>query len=398
MDQPRAERQNRDNAGTAEEILPRRVLDAIETERKRLEAALKPGRQRKVLVVGGSGYIGVPLIAHLLAAGYAVRNLDLNVYQHAGASLGLLQNERYEYLYGDMGDAAARDRALDGISDVVLLAGLVGDPITKKFPEESHRINDVAVRAFIDDLDGRGLNKVVFVSTCSNYGVIPEGTTADEGWELNPLSLYAKSKVAAEKHLLSLQGRVDYNPTILRFATAFGIAPRMRFDLTVNEFTRDLYLGGELHLFDADTWRPYCHVRDFARLIDRVLRFPVETVAFEVFNAGGDRNNHTKRGIVDLIRERVPDARVTVGGASGDGRNYRVSFRKVATTLHFEPRYGVADGIDEIIEVLRMRLLDDVDQRSDFYGNRSLPGLRIAAGTNGSRLAAHPPSMREVLS
>jgi nucleoside-diphosphate-sugar epimerase len=338
------------------------------------------------------------LISHLLAAGHAVRNLDLNVYLHAGASLGLLQNAGYEYVHGDMGDAAARHRALEGISDVVVLGGLVGDPITKAFPEESHAINDVAVRAFIDDLDGRGLNKVVFVSTCSNYGIIPEGTTADEGWDLNPLSLYAKSKVAAEKHLLSLEGRVDYSPTILRFATAFGIAPRMRFDLTVNEFTRDLYLGGALDLFDADTWRPYCHVRDFARLIDRVLRFPIETVAFEVFNAGGDRNNHTKRGIVDLIRERVPDARVKVGGASGDGRNYCVSFRKVLTKLYFEPRYGVADGIDEIIEVLRMRLLDDVEQRRDFYGNRALPGLHKASGTNGSRLVARPAEMRSAAS
>ena len=154
-----------------------------------------------------------------------------------------------------------------------ILAGLVGDPITKKFPYEAHDINDIALRGCIDQLNGRGLNKVIFVSTCSNYGLIQDDVLADEDFELTPLSLYAKSKVGAEKHLLSLKGQTDYHPTILRFATAFGLAPRMRFDLTVNEFTREVAEGNELVVYDAHTWRPYCHVRDFARLIGRVLAF-----------------------------------------------------------------------------------------------------------------------------
>jgi nucleoside-diphosphate-sugar epimerase len=161
----------------------------------------------------------------------------------------------------------------------------------------------------------------------------------------------------------------------LRFATAFGLAPRMRFDLTVNEFTRELCVGRELEVYDAHTWRPYCHVLDFARLIDRVLRFPVEEVSFEVFNAGGDRNNHTKKQIVDMVCERVPGARVRIGGASSDSRNYRVDFAKVREKLFFEPRYDVADGIDEIVRAIGQRLLDDVEERRTFYGNYALPGL-----------------------
>src|SRR5690606_14975511 len=128
---------------------------------------------------------------------------------------------------------------------------------------------------------------------------------------------------------LSLRGKVDYSPTVLRFSTAFGLAPRMRFDLTVNEFTRELYLDRELLVFDAHTWRPYCHVGDFSRLIDHVLEAPRDDVAFEVFNAGSDENNHTKQSIVDLITDRLPDRKIAYKANSSDPRNYRVSFAKL---------------------------------------------------------------------
>ena len=272
--------------------------------------------------------------------------------------------------------AAPWNLALNGVTDVVMLAGLVGDPITKSFPAAAAKINDHAVRACIDAIDGRGLNKVIFISTCSNYGIIGDGEIATEDFALNPLSLYAKSKVAAEQYLLSRQDNIDYSPTILRFATAFGLAPRMRFDLTLNEFTRELFIGNELLVFDAHTWRPYCHVRDFARLIARVLEYPIADVRFQIFNAGGDTNNHTKRGIVDLIRERLPDSRVVYGEKGDDPRNYRVSFEKVQTRLHFTPRWAVADGVDEIIWALSAHMLDDVYARRDYFGNYALPGLQ----------------------
>ena len=129
---------------------------------------------------------------------------------------------------------------------MVILGGLVGDPITKRYPEQSALVNDKAIFDTIDCLDGANVGRVVFVSTCSNYGLMPEGQIAHENSDLNPLSLYAKSKVNAEKHLLGKKGDASYSATILRFATAFGLAPRMRFDLTVNEFTRDVFLQKDL--------------------------------------------------------------------------------------------------------------------------------------------------------
>ena len=355
--------------------LPGEVLDRIVTEEARGKAQRGDGAKRGVLIVGGAGYIGLPIARALLSAGCEVRNLDRLVYRHGAAISGLIMEPGYQFIAGDMSDPDDMARALDGVSDVVILAGLVGDPITKKFPYESHAINDLAVRHCMDQLNGRGLDRVIFVSTCSNYGLMEDGRLADENSELRPLSLYAKSKVAAEQHILSLDGKVDYSPTVLRFATAFGLAPRMRFDLTVNEFTREIAIGNELIVFDAHTWRPYCHVADFGRLILRVLAFPRDDVAFEVFNAGGDINNHTKQSIVDLVLARFPSGKVSYKENSSDPRNYRVNFAKVRDKLYFEPSFSVKDGVEEIAWAIESGLLSDVDERLNFYGNYALPGL-----------------------
>ena len=327
---------------------------------------------RQVLIIGGSGYIGCPVTSLLLNSGYKVRNLDYLTYGHQSAMMGHMLSPDYDFVFGNMGEQSSLDDALDGITDVVILAGLVGDPITKQFPDEAHAVNDVAIQNCLKALNGRGLRNVIFVSTCSNYGKIAEDEIADEEFDLEPLSLYAKSKVAAEKLILSLKGKVDYTPTVLRFATAFGMAPRMRFDLTVNEFTRDLFLDKELLVYDADTWRPYCHVKDFARLIRKVLQADTSKTAFEVFNAGSNENNYTKQGIVDLICERLPNRKVSYKDNSSDPRNYRVDFSKLNNKLGFECKYSVADGVDELIAGMEEHLFDDVETRKLYYGNYGL--------------------------
>ena len=239
------------------------------------------------------------------------------------------------------------------MTDVVILAGLVGDPITKKYPEESLAVNGHGVRQLIDELDGRGLENVIFVSTCSNYGLMPEGVLATETSVLSPLSTYAEEKVAAEKHLLSKNGEVDYSATVLRFATAFGLSPRMRFDLTVNQFTQELLSGDELLVFDADTWRPYCHVKDFSKLMRRVLELPNERSSFMVFNAGGDENNATKQMIIDMVLKEVPDGVVRYQEHGSDPRNYRVDFSLVREHMGFYPDWSISNGISEIASSVR---------------------------------------------
>ena len=301
--------------------------------------------------------------------GYGIRSLDLFLYNNNECVLNYLGDPNYEFMYGDIVDPGFIGKVLDGVECVIVLSGLVGDPITKKYLEESALINDQGVKNVIDLCAKKNIEKLIFISTCSNYGLIESDDLADEEYMLNPLSLYAKSKVNAERHILSLKGKTGMNPTILRFATAFGLSPRMRFDLTVSEFTRDLAMGKELLVYDAHTWRPYCHVQDFAYLIQMVIEAQTETVSFEIFNAGGNVNNATKQMIVDAILDKIPDGKVHYQDHGSDPRNYRVSFEKVKSVLGFEPEYTIHDGIDELIEAIRNHVFDHVDKNKNFFGN-----------------------------
>ncbi len=357
--------------------LPADYQDEIfEEDRRFARDVLSPQDKsvRRVLIVGGAGYVGSVLTDHLLGAGYQVRSFDKLIYNHGLTVVPFLQHSGYEFVCGDLTDAEDFTAALEDVTDVILLAGLVGDPVTKNFPEAAAEVNDDGHDNMLRLLNGRGLNKVVFVSTCSNYGLIEGDQLADEDFELNPLSLYAKSKVRVEKFLLG-GNDVDYTPTVLRFATAFGLSPRMRFDLTVSEFTRAMALGEDLLVYDADTWRPYCHLRDFGELIRRVLEAPLRRVAFEVFNAGGEINNYTKQMIVDAILKQLPNSKVSYQKHGGDPRNYRVDFTKVQNTLFFEPAYSVPDGIRELISAIRQGLFRDLREPRSFYGNWEIGGL-----------------------
>ena len=324
---------------------------------------------KNVLLIGGAGYVGTVVTSHFLKLGFKVRVLDQFVYRNQNSVQAFLGDENYEFFHGDFGDNNVLQLASKDIDNVVILGGLVGDPITKKYPDLSGDINEIGVKNCIDFFDDKSIKKLIFISTCSNYGLIGDDQLADEKFELNPLSLYAKAKVQAEIHLMSKKGKVNYVGTILRFATAFGLSPRMRFDLSLSEFVRDLYFGEELLVFDEHTWRPYCHVRDFARLIELVIIAENHKINFEVFNAGGEINNSTKKMIVDIIKSNIPDAKVKYGTNGSDPRNYKVSFKKVKDILGFEPRYTINYGIEELIKAFDLGVYRDSLTNKANYGN-----------------------------
>ena len=223
------------------------------------------------------------------------------------------------------------------------------------------------LKNFIDQAKGQ---RLIFISTCSNYGLMSEGVFAKENSNLNPLSLYAKSKVAAEQYLLeNVSDNLEI--VVLRFATAFGLAPRMRFDLTVNQFSRSLALGEKLTVFDCDTWRPYCHIKDFGRLISVVFDAAKELVDREVFNAGGAANNLTKRQVLNIISEHVSETDLTFNDDGGDPRNYQVDFTKVKQILGFQPAYSVDDGVKEIVSAVEKGFFTE-DVLNNLYGNYDL--------------------------
>lgn len=328
---------------------------------------------RTVLVVGGAGYVGNVLVRRLLEAGHVVRVLDRLIFDHGEAIAPLLERPDFSLVYGDLCDPDARERALEGADDVVLLAGLVGDPITKTYPELSHAINLDGISALIDSLDGRGVDRLVFTSTCSNYGLRETDELATEESELAPVSLYAEHKVEIEKRILGRAEPVDYTPTVLRISTAYGLSPRMRFDLTIAEFAVTLASGRELVVYDADTWRPYCHVQDISKAVITVLESEPERVAGEVFNVGHSDENYTKRMVVDAVQAELEGAgKVSYHEGGVDPRNYRVDFSKIAETLGYEPDYRVPDFVRSLVEAVALGAYRDFDQRTGFYTNHAI--------------------------
>jgi nucleoside-diphosphate-sugar epimerase len=310
------------------------------------------------LVTGGAGYIGAFAVDELLAAGRTVRVLDVLLHGQEQLAAGL-EARGVEVIRGDLRDAGARRAALAGVDEVIHLAAIVGDPACGRDPEVSHAVNVEGTRALLDDAKAAGVRRFVFASTCSNYGRMADPTVpiAEDG-TLAPVSLYAEQKVAMEKMILASNGSGPVT-TCLRFATVYGTAPRMRFDLTVNEFTRDLWADRVLEVYGEQFWRPYVHVADAARAIAMVLAAPAERVGGRVFNVGHSDENYRKLDLVEVIRERLPAADVRYVHRDEDPRDYRVSFERIRSELGFDPVMRVPDGVAELLVGLEERRFGD---------------------------------------
>jgi nucleoside-diphosphate-sugar epimerase len=314
--------------------------------------------QREILVTGAAGYVGSVLCRQLLTAGYRVRGLDVLLFGDAGLK-DLRKHENFSFVQGDLCDPKTRKKALVNVQAVIHLAAIVGDPACKKFPEEATALMDVASRALFEEAEAAGVERFVFASTCSNYGQMDGQDLLHEDSPLQPQSHYAHLKVGFEKFLLGKTKDSPVTVSILRFATAYGLSPRMRFDLTVNHFSRDLYLGKELLVFGQQQWRPYCHVYNIAQAIELCLS-STPGIAAGVFNIGDSMENYTKAMIVDEICKQVPGAKVNYGSQPDtDNRNYRVSFDKAYRELHFIATKRVPDGIQEILIALKNRKIKD---------------------------------------
>jgi nucleoside-diphosphate-sugar epimerase len=310
-----------------------------------------------VLVTGGAGYLGSVLAGQLLAEGRHVRVFDTLL--HGGeALLGLYPWPGFEFVRGDLRDRDSVSRALEGVDVVVHLAGIVGDPACRRDPELARSVNLDASLALYELARDR-VERFVFASTCSNYGRMGDPSEhVTEASPLRPLSLYAETKVAVELQLLE---RADgAATTVLRFATLHGISPRMRFDLTVNEFAAELALGRPLEVYGEQFWRPYIHTSDAARAVRLVLDAPVETVAGEVFNTGDTDENYRKQDLVELLQARLDGVDVRFVDVEEDPRDYRVSFAKIEQAIGFRAARTVPDGIDEVIDAVRNGAVGDI--------------------------------------
>lgn len=322
--------------------------------------------QLTILVTGGAGYVGSILLRRLLQNGYKVLCLDclryggralIDIWDHPNLVFHRLDITNYNDI-----DYIFKHNQIDG---VVHLAAIVGDPACKLEPDLARKINLDASIHLLENAIQYHVHRFVFASTCSNYGKMKDsGGFLDETSPLNPVSLYAELKVTFEKILVSQDNRKDgFYPTVLRFSTVYGISPRMRFDLTVNEFTKEFALGRELVVFGENYWRPYCHVSDFSHAIMTVLTSPKEKIANNVFNVGDSTQNYTKKMIVDELLKQIPDGSVRYIEVGEDPRDYRVCFDKIANTLGFQITKTVPVGIRDILSCLRQGVIEDPDDQ-----------------------------------
>ena len=213
---------------------------------------------------------------------------------------------------------------------------------------------------------------MIFVSTCSNYGIGSKKLLKEDD-DLKPLSYYSKQKVKIEQLLIKIK-KVNFIWTILRFATAFGVSPRMRFDLTINHFVKSLLDKEQLEIYDSQTFRPYCHVKDFARAIKKIMSSNPKKINNAIFNVGSNRNNFSKRKIYEKISMHIKNTKVRFLKKGFDKRDYVVNFKKINKVLNFKTIYSVDYGIREIIKYVKQNYKENKSLKN--FGNYKIRKLK----------------------
>jgi nucleoside-diphosphate-sugar epimerase len=315
-----------------------------------------------VLVIGGAGYIGSNMVRRLLENGRKVRVLDNLVYGY-DAIKDVMGNPDFELIVGDCRNIKSVVGAVKGASAIVHLAAIVGDPACEHDKKTALEINYAATRMVAEVARGAGIERFVFASSCSVYGA--NERMVDEQSPVNPISVYAQTKVDSESALLASRS-ATFHPTILRFATVFGNSYRPRFDLVVNLLTARANQEKLITIYNGQQWRPFIHVRDIAESIVLILNSPLASVSGEIFNVGDSRLNYTLGQIADIISGIFPGTQVEHVD-NHDRRDYRVCFDKIRKRLGFQCRWTIEEGILELKRAFEEGTI--VDYTDPYYNN-----------------------------
>lgn len=316
-----------------------------------------------VFVAGGAGYIGSVLVPMLLEHGHRVTVLDRLYF---GDTLAPFAQRFGERLRVARGDVRAFDRSLlTSVDAVVDLSGISNDPSCELEPGLTRSVNVEGAKRLARAAREQGVRRYVFSSSCSVYGH-GEGLGLVESSVCRPVSLYARAKAEVETFLLEMgaASRGALEVCALRLATAFGVSPRMRFDLAINVMTKNAYVARRITVDGGGRqWRPFVHVRDAARAFELALTLEAPKVAGEVFNVGSDQNNVQILNLAFRVRDAIPGTEVVHAPTDPDLRDYNVSFEKIHRALPFRAEHGVDDGIREVLGALREGAVDPDDRR-----------------------------------
>ena len=301
-------------------------------------------KQKSIFITGGAGYIGTTLIPLLLENGYQVTVYDSLMFNNGDKLLPYITNTNFTFVDGDVRDADKLAHYIKDHDVVIHLAALVGFPICRERGDvESHDVNVVGTQNVIDALSPN--QYLLFGSTGSNYGEVLDICT--EETPLNPLSVYGKTKTAAEQLVANRD-----NSTAFRFATAFGVSPRLRLDLLVNDLTYKSLTEGYAVIYESHFMRTFIHVRDIAR----VFLFAIDNhdqMKNNVYNVGSNNMNFSKKDVCELINKKISDSYFNYAdvGEDADKRNYIVSYEKI-NKLGFDTTISLETGIDELIKTI----------------------------------------------
>lgn len=304
---------------------------------------------RNVLVTGHAGYIGTVLVPLLRGRGYQVTGLDTGLFDGHEPYRSL---ETVPALDRDIRDVGPEDLA--GFNAVIHLAAISNDPVGDLSPEITDHVNHRATGQLARAAKAAGVGRFLFSSSCSLYGAAEGDRLVEESAAFNPVTPYGEAKVRAEQSLAALADE-NFSPTFLRNATAYGLSPRLRADLVVNNLVGVAHATGHIRLqSDGSPWRPLVHVEDIAGAFLAVLEAPRDRIHAQAFNVGRTEENYRIRDVAEIVRDAMPDCDITFAAEAGpDKRTYRVSFEKIRETLPaYQPRWTVAAGVRQLLEAL----------------------------------------------